>query len=81
MGLALEAAKEAGIPFQFRQGSRGGTDGGAINKALDGCVVGGISVACRYIHSPASLASIRDIENACKLADAFLRTKKFDEVL
>ncbi len=74
-------AQEAGIPYQFRQGSRGGTDGGAINKALDGCVVGGISCGCRYIHSPASLASVSDIQNAYKLADAFLRTKKFDEVL
>ncbi len=76
-----ETAKEAGIPYQIRQGNRGGTDGGAINKALDGCVVGGISVPCRYIHSPASLASVRDIENALKLADAFLSKNKFDEVL
>ncbi len=76
-----QTAKEAGIPYQLRQGSRGGTDGGAINKALDGCVVGGISVGCRYIHSPASLASAMDIQNAYRLADAFLRTKKFDEVL
>ncbi len=74
-------AREAGIPFQIRQGARGGTDGGAINHALEGCIVGGISVPCRYIHSPASLASIKDIENALKLADAFLKTKKFDEVL
>lgn len=82
MFRALQAAaKEAGIPYQLRQGSRGGTDGGAINPALDGCVVGGISVPCRYIHSPASIASVKDIENAYKLADAFLRTKKFDEVL
>lgn len=76
-----QTAKEAGIPYQFRQGSRGGTDGGAINKALDGCVVGGISVGCRYIHSPASLASVSDIQNAYRLAHAFLQTKKFDEVL
>lgn len=76
-----ETAKEADIPYQLRQGNRGGNDGGAINKALDGCVVGGISVGCRYIHSPASLASIADIQNAYRLAHAFLKTKKFDEVL
>lgn len=76
-----ETAKTANIPYQIRQGNRGGTDGGAINYALDGCVVGGISVPCRYIHSPASLASIKDIENAYKLADTFLRLNKFDEVL
>ena len=74
-------AKEAGIPFQIRQGTRGGTDAGAIHKALSGCITGGISVPCRYIHSPSSVASIRDFENAYKLADSFLKTKKFDEVL
>lgn len=74
-------AREAGIPFQIRQGTRGGTDAGAIHKALSGCVAGGISVPCRYIHSPGSVASIRDFENAYKLADSFLKTKKFDEVL
>ena len=75
------AAKEAGIPFQLRQGTRGGTDAGAIHKALSGCIAGGISVPCRYIHSPSSIASIRDFENAYRLADSFLKTKKFDEVL
>ena len=74
-------AEEAGIPFQIRQGTRGGTDAGAIHKALSGCIAGGISVPCRYIHSPNSVASIRDFENAYKLADSFLKTKKFDEVL
>ena len=74
-------AEEAGIPFQIRQGTRGGTDAGAIHKALSGCIAGGISVPCRYIHSPSSVASIRDFENAYKLADSFLKTKKFDEVL
>ena len=38
-------AKEAGIPFQIRQGTRGGTDAGAIHKALSGCITGGIPVS------------------------------------
>lgn len=74
-------AREENIPFQIRQGTRGRTDASEIHKALAGCVAGGISVPCRYIHSPGSIASVKDFENAYKLADAFLRTKKFEEVL
>lgn len=76
-----KTAREENIPFQLRQGSRGRTDASEIHKALAGCIAGGISVPCRYIHSPNSIASVSDIENAYKLADAFLRTKKFEEVL
>lgn len=79
---ALRAlAREHNIPWQLRQGTAGGTDGGVIHKALAGCISGGISVPCRYIHSPVSVASVSDIENAHRLADTFFKTKKFDEVL
>lgn len=74
-------AKENNIPYQLRQGNGGGTDGGAIHKALAGCVTGGISVGCRYIHSPCSVASVSDINAAYALAHAFLKNNKFDEVL
>ncbi len=76
-----DVAKENHIPFQLRQSNGGGTDGGAIHKALAGCVTGGISVGCRYIHSPCSVASLSDIQAAHDLAHAFLLHKKFDEVL
>lgn len=79
---ALRAtAKKEGIPFQIRKGTRGGTDAGAIHKSLSGVVCGGISVACRYIHSPASVASVNDFENAYKLAHSFLVNRTFEEVL
>lgn len=75
------AAKAANVPYQLRQGARGGTDAGAVHKSGIGCVVGGISVPCRYIHSPVSVASVADYENAIKLADAFLANKGYEEVL
>ncbi|MEG1548676.1 MAG: M42 family peptidase [Clostridia bacterium] len=79
---ALKAtATTHGIQYQLRRGTTGGTDGGVIHKALSGCISGGISVPCRYIHSANSVASIGDIDGALKLADAFLRDKKFEEVL
>ena len=75
------AAKEAGVPYQLRQGTNGGTDIDMIHKAVGGCVGGGISVPCRYIHSASSVASKADIEAAYKLAHAFLSSKKYMEVL
>ena len=76
-----DCADAAGIPYQLRQGTAGGTDAGRIHKALAGCVTGGISVPCRYIHSPNSVASVSDFENAYRLAHTFLKTKQFEEVL
>ena len=75
------AAQEAEIPFQIKQGTAGGNDAGAIHKALSGCVTGVISVPTRYLHSPCSLASISDFENAYRLADAFFATGKQNEVI
>ena len=75
------AAKEAGVPYQLRQGANGGTDIDMIHKAVGGCVGGGISVPCRYIHSASSVASKADIEAAYKLAHTFLSSKKYMEVL
>lgn len=79
---ALRAtAKKENIPFQLRKGARGGTDAGAIHKSLAGVVCGGISVPCRYIHSPESVASVSDFENAFRLAHSFLKNRTFEEVL
>lgn len=75
-----ETARKADIPFQLRQSANAGNDAGAIYKALAGCATGCISLPCRYIHSPCSVASIRDFEHVYQLAEAFLRTSKFNEV-
>lgn len=76
-----ETARENNIPFQMRQGTAGGTDGGVIHKGAAGCISGGVSLPCRYIHSPMCVASIKDFENMFALLDAFLDKKKFEEVL
>ena len=74
-------ADDNGISWQLRQGNRGGTDAGIIHKSVGGVVTGGISLPCRYIHSPVSIASISDFENCYKLADRFLAEKRFEKVL
>ena len=76
-----EAAKREGLPWQMRRGTAGGTDAGAIHRSLAGVVCGGISVPCRYIHSPVSIAAITDIEAAYRLAHTFLNQNLFNEVI
>jgi len=76
-----ETAKREGIAWQMRKGTAGGTDAGIIHRSLSGVICGGISVPCRYIHSPVSIASIGDIEAAYRLARTFLQQKLFEEVL
>jgi len=66
-------AVEENIHWQCRCGTSGGTDAGNIHKALAGCLVGGISVPCRYIHSPISLCSISDVRNVYRLAEVMLQ--------
>ena len=76
-----ETANAAGIKWQPRQGTTGANDQGPAQRMRAGCKTGCISVPCRYIHSPASIADIDDIMGAYALADAFLKNKKFNEVL
>lgn len=69
---ALESAKEAGIPVQLKEAVSGGNESGTIQKSWNGCKVLAISVPCRYIHSPVSIASLEDIENVIRLATVLM---------
>ena len=70
--LLVETAEELGIPYQFKQPGIGGTDAGAIHLAKEGIPSVTVSVPCRYIHSPVSLLSLEDFENAVRLMKAAL---------
>ncbi len=65
-------AKENDIPCQIRGSVMGATDGAAVHKAKAGCKLIGLSVPCRYIHSPVSVTSKLDIDNTKKLLFKFL---------
>ncbi len=65
-------AKERGIPWQLKRGATGGNDAGSIQRARGGCATTAISVPCRYIHSPASVCNLEDVENQFRLVAAFL---------
>ena len=65
-----DAAK---IPYQLRQPGGGGTDSGAIQRALAGIPTISISVPHRYTHSPVSIARADDWKNSLALLHTALK--------
>jgi endoglucanase len=70
--LMTAAAEKRGIPWQTKQYISGGTDGGAIQRSRAGVRTVGVAAAVRYLHSPSSVASIRDLELLYNLVRGFL---------
>ncbi|MCL1993724.1 MAG: M42 family peptidase [Spirochaetes bacterium] len=68
----IAVAEKSGIPWQFRRSGMGGTDSGRYHTAKTGTPCIGLSVPCRYIHSPVSAMDKRDFENLKKLVLAYL---------
>jgi len=66
--LLIDAAEESKVPYQLESGLLGTTDAARIALTREGVPSGVISVPTRYIHSPASMLSLSDVENAVKLA-------------
>lgn len=60
-------AIQAGIPYQFRQPGRGGTNAGAIQQSQAGVPVISVSVPHRYPHSPASIVRVADWKHTLNL--------------
>jgi endoglucanase len=68
----VEAAKLAGVPYQFEVLPFGGTDAGAIMTSRGGVPSGTISLTCRYVHAPIEMVSIRDMEQSVALIKAYI---------
>ena len=66
-----DLARKRNIPFQSDVIRSGGTDAGAIHVSRTGVFTGGISIPCRYIHTPTEMVQTSDIEACIKLAAAF----------
>lgn len=60
-------------PYQFRQPGGGGTDSGAIQRALAGIPTVSVSVPHRYTHSPVSISRVDDWKNTLALFHAALK--------
>ena len=72
MVARLEAlAREQGIAAQRSVSRRGGTDAGPIHQTRAGVYTGGISIPCRYIHTPVEMADWGDVEACARLTAAF----------
>lgn len=72
----LEAvAKANGISVQRDILRAGGTDAGVMSVNRCGVVTGGISIPCRYIHTPCEMADLSDVEACVKLVAALAQTK------
>ena len=66
--LLIDAAEESKVPYQLESGLHGTTDASRIALTREGVPSGVISIPTRYIHSPASMLSLSDVENTIKLA-------------
>ncbi len=65
--LAMDIAKEKGIPAQTKTMIAGGNDAGAIHKSRSGVRTIAVSVPCRYLHANASLIKTSDAQAVMEL--------------
>ena len=70
-----QLAKDHGIPAQRDIIQAGGTDGGPIHTTRTGVQTGGISIPCRYMHTPTEMVSLKDVSACIQLVQAFARTE------
>lgn len=77
VSLLEETAQKNNIPYQFKRPMIGGTDAGAIHTSRQGVRAAVIQTPARYIHSPISIASKKDINAGIQLlADSIQRILK-----
>ncbi len=68
----IQTAESNGIPYQLEILARGGTDAGSIHLSREGVPAGVLSIPCRYLHSPAEMVDINDVQNGVKLLKKLL---------
>ena len=70
--LMRELAGANGIPWQTKHYIAGGNDASAVQRTGTGVRTVTMSAAVRYLHAPASVACVRDLDHMLKLARLFL---------
>jgi len=75
--LLIDTAKAEKIPYQMLAApSATGTDANAIQLSRTGVATALVAVPLRYMHTPAEVLSLDDLENAAKLIAAFIKRLK-----
>ncbi len=70
--FCLDTAKEAGIPVQEGVREGGGTNAGAIHLTREGIPTIVIGIPVRYAHTHWGVASLEDMENSVRIAQAII---------
>lgn len=70
VALALSTAEKLGVKVQLKRAVAGGNDAGSIHQSRGGVRTLAVSLACRYLHSPDTVASVRDCDSMLELAKA-----------
>ena len=65
--ILKETAKDLNIPWQYKLPTFGGTNAGAFHKMQGGIPSAGVSVPCRYIHSPLGQNLVSDVEKTIRV--------------
>jgi endoglucanase len=71
--FAQDRAAARGIPCHIKRPGVGGTDAGAIQHSGIGVPTLPVSVPVRYIHSPASVLSLKDVSLTVDLVEDLIR--------
>ncbi|MDE6261467.1 MAG: M42 family metallopeptidase [Oscillospiraceae bacterium] len=74
----MELGAEKGIPVQRDVLQFGGTDAGPIQATRAGVYAGGISIPCRYTHTPTEMVDQGDVNACVELVAAFAASKLKD---
>ena len=70
-----QQAKNLDLASQWDIMRAGGTDAGVMHTTRIGVRTGGLSVPCRYIHTPVEMADLQDAQDCVKLLTAFVQSK------
>ena len=70
--LLRNTAEAHGIPWQTKHYIAGGNDASAVQRSKAGVRTVTLSAAVRYLHAPASVAGIQDMEHILQLTRHFL---------
>lgn len=70
-----DLTRQREIKAQMDVLTRGGTDAGAIHQSRRGVMTGGVSIPCRYTHTPTSIVDLRDVEACVDTLTALIESK------